>query len=194
MKKLLLVAALCSVSTFAHSRLLTSCMLKMDLEHQIKSQQNMIDFSINKSASEPEQYRRDHYKRMTTDGSEILRRLMLDLPRLEKECSTDQAKEDERERVAKAKKEADDAARKISDDQYKERMAAIQAERERRAKMPGARIGMTRKQVVDNTSWGPPEKINETISTYGTREQWVYDGNEYLYFTNGRLTGIQTSR
>ena len=42
-------------------------------------------------------------------------------------------------------------------------------------------------------SWGSPEKINKTVTSYGAKEQWVYD-NDYLYFEGGKLTSFQTSR
>lgn len=40
-------------------------------------------------------------------------------------------------------------------------------------------------------SWGEPEDINKTTSSYGTHEQWVYGYGSYLYFENGKLTTIQ---
>lgn len=51
------------------------------------------------------------------------------------------------------------------------------------------RIGMTKEMCED--SWGKPESINRTTNAYGTSEQWVYDGGNYLYFDNGKLTSIQ---
>ena len=39
-------------------------------------------------------------------------------------------------------------------------------------------------------SWGEPNKINKTKSSYGNHEQWVYSSG-YLYFENGKLTAIQ---
>lgn len=51
------------------------------------------------------------------------------------------------------------------------------------------RIGMTKKMCED--SWGKPESINRTTNAYGTSEQWVYGGGNYLYFDNGKLTSIQ---
>ena len=64
--------------------------------------------------------------------------------------------------------------------------------------LPGARIGMTTKAVINETQWGAPKKINRTTTASGVREQWVYDHcgynrcyNGYLYFTNGKLTAIQ---
>lgn len=62
---------------------------------------------------------------------------------------------------------------------------------EARARRPGVKIGMTEKQVIEKTSWGAPEKVNRTTSASGVREQWVFGGGNYLYFTNGRLTAIQ---
>jgi hypothetical protein len=41
---------------------------------------------------------------------------------------------------------------------------------------------------------GRPERINETITSAGTRQQWIYSAAEYLYIDNGRVTAIQTSR
>ena len=66
-------------------------------------------------------------------------------------------------------------------------------ERAALAKKPSARIGMTAKQVRNNTNWGKPDKVNETLDSRGSFQQWVY-GDEYLYFKNGKLVSIQTSR
>ena len=65
---------------------------------------------------------------------------------------------------------------------------------EARQRLPGVKIGMTKKQVLEGTSWGEPASINETITSIGTREQWVYGVGQYLYFTNGRLTSVQRSK
>lgn len=54
----------------------------------------------------------------------------------------------------------------------------------------GVRIGMTTEQAL-NSSWGKPLKINRTTNTGGSREQWVYSSNNYLYFESGILTSIQ---
>ena len=51
------------------------------------------------------------------------------------------------------------------------------------------RIGMTKEMCRE--SWGEPEDINKTTSSYGTHEQWVYGYGSYLYFENGKLTTIQ---
>lgn len=51
-------------------------------------------------------------------------------------------------------------------------------------------IGMTKDEALKST-WGKPKDINKTTTKYGTDEQWVYNGNKYLYFENGILTTIQ---
>lgn len=51
------------------------------------------------------------------------------------------------------------------------------------------KIGMTKEMARE--SWGIPEDINKTTTQYGTFEQWVYGGGNYLYFDNGVLTTIQ---
>lgn len=57
----------------------------------------------------------------------------------------------------------------------------------------GVVLGMSTAEVR-KTSWGAPDKINSTIRASGTSEQWVYGGGNYLYFENGVLTSVQTSR
>ena len=54
----------------------------------------------------------------------------------------------------------------------------------------GVTIGMTPSEV-HASKWGKPKSVNRTTSAYGTREQWVYGGGNYLYFENGVLTSIQ---
>lgn len=63
--------------------------------------------------------------------------------------------------------------------------AALKKEKKRH----GVSLGMSQEDAVDS-SWGKPRKINRSIGSYGTHEQWVYDGG-YLYFENGVLTSIQ---
>lgn len=53
-------------------------------------------------------------------------------------------------------------------------------------------IGMTKEEVKAST-WGEPEKVNTTTTTNDKHEQWVYPGDRYLYFDNGKLTAIQDS-
>lgn len=57
-------------------------------------------------------------------------------------------------------------------------------------------LGMTKKDVI--ASWGQPNDINKTVTTYGTDEQWVYgfislysDTLQFLYFDDGILTSWQ---
>lgn len=40
-------------------------------------------------------------------------------------------------------------------------------------------------------SWGRPSKINQTMSNWGTHEQWVYRDYVYVYFEDGILSTIQ---
>ena len=39
-------------------------------------------------------------------------------------------------------------------------------------------------------SLGPPSDVNRSVGSWGTHEQWVYDGL-YAYFDNGILTSWQ---
>ena len=57
-------------------------------------------------------------------------------------------------------------------------------------KIPEPAISMTKDEVL-NSTWGEPEKINKTNTRYGTREQWCYSQNKYIYFENGIVTSIQ---
>lgn len=51
------------------------------------------------------------------------------------------------------------------------------------------KIGMTKEMCLE--AWGKPNRINNTINSKGTYEQWVYDTGNYLYFNNGILETIQ---
>lgn len=56
-------------------------------------------------------------------------------------------------------------------------------------------VGMDRDQVI--AAWGKPYKINETIGSWGTHEQWVMSrgiSSDYLYFENGILKTMQQSK
>lgn len=53
-------------------------------------------------------------------------------------------------------------------------------------------IGMTSDMVV--AAWGKPRRINTTVTAQGRSEQWVYDLSTFVYFTNGRVSTVQTSR
>lgn len=54
--------------------------------------------------------------------------------------------------------------------------------------------GMSESQVQN--AWGRPTKINRSVGSYGTHEQWVYDrgrnGAQYIYFENGVVTSMQS--
>lgn len=52
-------------------------------------------------------------------------------------------------------------------------------------------IGMTKKEVINDTNWGKPEDIKRTTTQYGIEEQWIYSGYRYLYFEDGKLSVIQ---
>lgn len=60
----------------------------------------------------------------------------------------------------------------------------------RRRRSEGVQIGMTGDEVLAS-SWGKPRDVNRTTYSWGTHEQWVYGGNNYLYFKNGKLDAIQ---
>ncbi|GAB6989349.1 hypothetical protein [Paenibacillus pini] len=64
---------------------------------------------------------------------------------------------------------------------------AIKAEPESKS---GVTIGMSKDQVL-KSSWGKPKKVYKTTTATGVDEQWVYGSNNYLYFSDGRLTTIQ---
>lgn len=51
-------------------------------------------------------------------------------------------------------------------------------------------IGMSANDL-GASSWGSPASVNRTSTSYGTREQWVYGGNRYVYVENGRVVAIQ---
>lgn len=98
-----------------------------------------------------------------------------------------QADSDAKDAAVKAKALADEKAKELADAQ-----AQAQADEQAKAlaRTQGVKIGMTQQQVLDS-SWGRPESVNKTTDAYGTSEQWVYGGNNYLYFDNGILTSIQ---
>ena len=63
-------------------------------------------------------------------------------------------------------------------------------EEKARKKKEGVVIGMSKQDVLDS-SWGKPQKINRTTTSYGVHEQWVYNGYNYLYFEDDKLVSIQ---
>ena len=50
-------------------------------------------------------------------------------------------------------------------------------------------IGMTKDQVI--CIMRHPLDVNKSTGKWGVHEQWVYYGNRYLYFENGKLTSWQ---
>ncbi|MBE8610743.1 hypothetical protein ACTXMP_13790 [Psychrobacter glacincola] len=58
-------------------------------------------------------------------------------------------------------------------------------------KKPAARIGMTQKQVLNDTSWGNPKNTSTTIDASGTSERWIYSRTHSLYFKDGKLIKIE---
>ena len=80
-------------------------------------------------------------------------------------------------------------------EQFAKRQIAAAERKEQEAerklkRSQGVRLGMSKEDALAS-SWGRPEKVNTTTNVYGTREQWVYGGRNYLYFENGVLTSIQ---
>ncbi|MCC7041085.1 MAG: hypothetical protein IT516_12325 [Burkholderiales bacterium] len=74
---------------------------------------------------------------------------------------------------------------------YEQASKGVEAETKKKwARKEGVRIGMTQDEVLAS-SWGKPHHVNTTTTSYGVREQWVYDSGNYLYFRNGILTTIQ---
>ena len=51
-------------------------------------------------------------------------------------------------------------------------------------------IGMTSEQVL--LIWGEPTEKNNTVTASGASEQWIYPGDNYLYFDNGIMTSYQS--
>lgn len=81
-----------------------------------------------------------------------------------------------------------DALAKMEEDQ---RARKAQQRELARRKSEGVSIGMTQEEVIQS-NWGRPEHVNRTVHSFGTHEQWVYGGGNYLYFEGGRLTSMQT--
>jgi hypothetical protein len=54
----------------------------------------------------------------------------------------------------------------------------------------GAKIGMTKEQVLNKTYWGKPDNINFATDNYGKFEEWSYDYYGNLIFDNNNLIFI----
>ena len=50
-------------------------------------------------------------------------------------------------------------------------------------------VGMTEEMLYD--SWGQPEDINNTVTSYGSRKQFVYGSGQYVYVLNGKVDAWQ---
>lgn len=55
------------------------------------------------------------------------------------------------------------------------------------------KVGMT-KSEVERCAWGYPDKKNIDTYSWGTTEQWVYRSKGYVYFKNGVVTSVSTSK
>jgi hypothetical protein len=60
------------------------------------------------------------------------------------------------------------------------------------AKEHKVRIGMIDEQC--EMAWGKPDHINRLANANGETEQWVYPNGDCLYFHEGVLKSIQTTR
>lgn len=60
----------------------------------------------------------------------------------------------------------------------------------------GAKVGMTKRQVLNQTHWGLeiPDYVHKVSDKYGELEQWYYHDNGALYFDKGKLSSIQILR
>lgn len=75
----------------------------------------------------------------------------------------------------------------------KARLAAGAAAKAWAPRSDAVNIGMTQAEVVA-TKWGKPQQINRSVYAFGVHEQWVYGNRQYLYFEDGVLKTIQTSK
>ena len=91
-----------------------------------------------------------------------------------------------------ARSNAEREIEKIRRENEKIEKLELSCARRNRIEKGTVRLGMTSSDVI-LCGWGKPQKINSSVNSVGTNEQWVYN-NEYLYFRNGRLTSWQTSR
>lgn len=157
--------------------LLTSALLSTPVSSQTISEEDLIHQCVME--------KRENNYRICKPQASLLWECLNEMPsRNYGECKILLTQEGEVERLTNLRTERE----------IKETIAAAaarNAEIERRAKLPGVRLGMSKKTVITKTHWGEPEHINRTITSSGTREQWAYGGGSYLYFENGRLVAIQ---
>jgi hypothetical protein len=79
-----------------------------------------------------------------------------------------------------------DAEAKLEEKRAKQRELAWR-------KSHGVEIGMTQREVL-LSNWGRPQRVNRTDIPGHQHEQWVYGIGNYLYFKDGVLASIQTTR
>lgn len=147
-------------------------------------------------------------QRVIQSDAKDYRQLLADQERARADAERAQADEQKRQQSLLAGQERARAEeeRRLQADQERAQKKKLQATRRREAQREeqlrqyvaqrmargGVRIGMTEQQAL-SSSWGEPDKRNHTLTGKGDSEQWVYaDGQYFLYFTNGSLTGIQT--
>jgi len=103
------------------------------------------------------------------------------------EAAAKQARE-QKELAEKRAQEAKRALKKIAED----RNASAQQRKVAKAKFEGKiTIGMTAEEV--RQAWGPPDRINRTVTSRYKHEQWVY-GKTYIYIDDGVMTAYQDSK
>lgn len=86
--------------------------------------------------------------------------------------------------------ECEEAAAKTASKAVADELRLYASDDRKQAK-PGVSIGMTMRQVIEETSWGAPRDKHRTTTAAGLSEQWVYGTKQYLYFDNGVLVSIQ---
>ena len=81
-----------------------------------------------------------------------------------------------------------------------ERVAILRQELHRRdllltsdghGRMASEQVRVGDSECAMYAAWGRPVRQNRTTTASGTRVQHVYEGRNYVYTTNGRVTGIQ---
>lgn len=118
-------------------------------------------------------------------GSELAKRAQERITQLRAtpEMIADAAKEAERKRKQAEAREA--AKRRL--EEY------VQAHPQYRTEILGHQITLGMSEEDVKASWGKPEHVNTTVTAYGRHDQWVY-GNQYVYFEDGRVSAVQSSR
>ena len=79
-------------------------------------------------------------------------------------------------------------AKEVEDEDYQKLLDKMEAHRKASNAEPN--IGMSKEEVLCG-KWGIPDKRNTYTYSWGTHEQWVYEGYGYVYFENGVVTSIQ---